>query len=226
MNYEEKLTDIIASLPEIEGGFLFAPERGVYGNQATEISSSDDLLQLALKFSKILSMLSVHFQDTGNFRVTFKDLVLFARVLEQGHWLFLFYRPSLSPSMINMTVQLAINIQSDETGANDNQEGASIQSPPASASVVTEKNILKELLDSNSELREPLACINEELSKYIGPVAGLIFEEFAEEWAAKFSPTIENLPELTRTLEKEIDNDSDRERFQKAVETIVTGGKH
>ena len=226
MNYEEKLTDIIASLPEIEGGFLFAPERGVYGNQATEISSTDDLLQLALKFSKILSMLSVHFQDTGNFRVTFKDLVLFARVLDQGQWLFLFHRPSLSPGMIDMTVKLAINIQSDETAPKENQEGASLQPPPASISVATDKNILKELLDSKSELREPLAGINDELSKYIGPVAGLIFEEVAEEWAANFSPTFENLSELTRTLKKEIDNDSDRESFQKAVEAILPGGQH
>ena len=31
MDYEVKLSDIIASLPEIEGGFLYSPDSGYLG---------------------------------------------------------------------------------------------------------------------------------------------------------------------------------------------------
>ncbi len=221
MNYEAKLSDIIASLPEIEGGFLFAPEKGVYANQATEISSNDDLLQIALKFSKIFSMLTVHFNDTGNFRVTFKDLVLFGMVLDQGQWLFLFHRPSLSPSMVNMTVQLALNIVTDETEQKDSQE---VTSPPVESSpppVPDENTTLETLLAPESDLSRPLNSIKDELSKYIGPVAELIFEELAEEWGTNFSPTLKTLPELIRLLEEEIDNDDDRKTFKKATDAFL-----
>ncbi|MBU1137937.1 MAG: hypothetical protein KKA76_03060 [Proteobacteria bacterium] len=221
MDYEAKLSDIIASLPEIEGGFLYTPEKGVYGNQATGISDDENLLQVALKFSKMLSMLSVHFHDTGNFRVTFKDLVLFGMVLDQGQWLFLFHRPSLSPSMINMTVQLALNIEANEAEQRGSQELISTPPEPEPSSVSTDNDTLKILMASESKLSKPLNRIKDELSKYIGPVAELIFEEFAEEWGKKFSPTLENLPELTRVFAEEIDNDDDRKSFEKTVKAFL-----
>lgn len=220
MDYEVKLSDIIASLPEIEGGFLYAPEKGIHGNNATAICRENDLLQIALKFSKIFSMISVHFRDTGNFRITFKDLVLFGMPLEHGQWLFLFHQPSLSPSMVNMTVQLALNIESDEAEQNTSQElspPAEPEPPPAA----NEQNILETLLAPESELRKPLTQIKEELSIYIGPVAELIFEEFTQKWANDFSPTRNSLPELTRVLEEEIDNENDREKFKKAVDAFL-----
>ncbi|MBU0943000.1 MAG: hypothetical protein KJ804_13605 [Proteobacteria bacterium] len=220
MNYEAKLSDIIASLPEIQGGFLFAPERGVYGNQATGITNVDDLLQVALKFSKIFSQFSVHFHDTGNFRVTFKDLVLFATVLEQGQWLFLFYRPSLSPSMVNMTVQLALNIQSDDEEEKDILEITPPLAEPTPTSITPENKARNTGIAPESKLNGPLNTLKNELSKYIGPVAELIFEDFREEWETKFSPTPENLPELIRVLAEEIDNANDRKTFKKAMETF------
>lgn len=37
MNYEAKLSDIIASLADIEGGFLYSPEDGLYADMSTAI---------------------------------------------------------------------------------------------------------------------------------------------------------------------------------------------
>ncbi len=33
MDYVAKLSDIIATLPEVSGGFLYARDRGIYSNQ-------------------------------------------------------------------------------------------------------------------------------------------------------------------------------------------------
>lgn len=75
MEYESKLTDIIASLPEVDGGFLYDPTRGIYSNQTAGTVDDLSLLQVSTKLSKIVSMLAVHFHDTGGIRVTFKDLI-------------------------------------------------------------------------------------------------------------------------------------------------------
>ncbi len=213
MDYEAKLSDIIASLPEIEGGFLFSPDNGIYANMASGIAGDEGLLQVALKFSKISSLLSVHFQDTGNFRATFKDLILFGMLVEKNHWLFLFYQPTLSPGMLNMTVKLALNIEESET--------ETAVSEPEPAHEAAGKSILPILLDPESELSEPLNTIKDALARYIGPVAELVFEETAEDWGNNFPPIHENLHELISVLENEIDDDDDREAFKGALKPFL-----
>ena len=51
MEYESKLSDIIASLPEISGGFLYAQDKGIYSNQTAGISTDDSLQQIDMKHS-------------------------------------------------------------------------------------------------------------------------------------------------------------------------------
>ncbi len=221
MDYEAKLSDIIASLPEIEGGFLYSPDSGIYANQATGLASDDGLFQVALKFSKIFSLLSVHFHDTGNFRATFKDLVLFGMLVDRDHWMFLFHRPTLSPTMLNMTVQLALHIETDEVEQGGTREKVPAPPEAESHSDATGDAILASLLAPESELSKPLNKIRDELAKYIGPVAELVFEESTAEWASNSPPTLAALPELMSVFEEEIDDDKDRTTFKEALKPFL-----
>lgn len=152
MEYEAKLSDIIASLPEITGGFLYAPDRGIYSNQTAGVAMDDSLQQVGQKLSKIVSMLSVHFHDTGAIRIHFKDMVLFGTITDTNNWLFLFHQPTLSPGMLKMTVQMALNIEPDEipqVQVNDGTGGAEIQEELHDTSG---ENITEILLDRSSGL--------------------------------------------------------------------------
>ena len=220
MEYEAKLSDIISSLPEVSGGFLYAPDIGIYSNQTAGFAGDESLQQVSLKLSKIVSMLSVHFHDTGSIRVSFKDLILFGTPIAGDHWLFLLHQPSLSPGMVKMTVQMALNIENEEVGQAEittispsddtNQETA-----PKSAS-----DIMDILLAPESELNKPLIIIQEQLAQYIGPVTELIFQDSIEEWASNNTPSIENLPELLSMLEVEIDDEEDRKVFRECLNSI------
>ena len=172
MEYESKLTDIIASLPEVDGGFLYNTTRGIYSNQTAGTFDDSSLLQASTKLSKIVSMLAVHFHDTGGIRVTFKDLILFGLMFEENNWLFLLHHPSLSPGMVKMTVQMALNIQHAEESA----------PPPVEAVVVDKEALFDILMSDESELRQPLTTIEEELATHIGPVAELVFVASINEW--------------------------------------------
>jgi len=194
MEYESKLTDIIASLPEVDGGFLYDPMRGVYSNQTAGTIDDTSLLQVSVKLSKIVSMLTVHFYDTGSIRVTFKDLILYGLMFEDNNWLFLFHHPSLSPGMVKMTVQMAFNIQQDE-------EPEPFETPP----VQNQEAFFDVLMHEESELREPLTTIQEELANHIGPVAELVFSDAIDEWKDT-PPSLETIPVLLDRLEQEIDD--------------------
>ncbi len=206
MEYEAKLTDIIESLPEIQGGFLYSPDRGIYSNQATGIADDIALQNVSIKLSKIVSMMIIHFHDTEGIRVTFKDLVLYGIMIEDNDWIFLLYQPSLSYSMIKMTVQMALNIKTEEP------ERTEQVSPP-----VTEKFDIESLMGPGSELGPPLITIQEELATHIGPVAELVFLDAVEAWS-KESPSKEALPALISSLEIEIDDEDAAKLFMENLQ--------
>lgn len=215
MEYESKLTDIIESLPEINGGFLYAPERGIYSNQTAGIADDISLQNVGVKLSKIMSMMAIHFHDTEGIRVTFKDLILYGVMTEDNHWLFLFYQPSLSFNMVKMTVQMALNIKFEE----EEEEIIEEPTPP-----VAKKFDIEDLAGPDSELGPPLITIQEELASHIGPVAEPVFLEAVEKWS-KNSPSIESLPELISALEMEIDDERAAKLFVKNLATYAGAKK-
>ena len=209
MEYESKLSDIIASLPEVDGGFLYDTTRGIYSNQTAGAMDDSSLLQVSTKLSKIVSMLAVHFHDTGAIRVTFKDLILFGLMFEKNNWLFLLHHPSLSPGMVKMTVQMALNIQVEEE-----------VSPPATPTVENE-SLLDVLMNDESELKDPMIAIQNELATHIGPVAELVFIDAIDEWSAFSPPSLETLPELLDILDKEIDDEEAGVLFRENLKSIL-----
>lgn len=219
MEYATKLSDIIASLPEIMGGFLYSAEQGVFSNQAESVADASALHRIGLKLTKASSMLSAHFHDTGAIRVTFKDLVLFGQMLGEGNWIFLFHDPSLSPGMIKMTVQMAINIEAEEEppamegqAIGDTEELPEAE-PGAPATYET-------LMAEDSELRTPLTIIRDELAKFIGPVAELVMEDTVETWAQTTPAELANLPALIEALSVELDGNDDFEQFKDSLKDI------
>lgn len=218
VEYPEKLSDIIASLPEVSGGFLYSPELGVYSNQTAGLCNDPSLYNVSVKLSKIVSMMSVHFHDTGGIRVCFKDLILCGMEIGNGHWLFLLHQPSLSPGMIKMTVQMALNIAPEpSTQTEISKPGHEIEVESESN---TTDNVVEILMAPESELRAPLTKIENNLAQYIGPVAGLVFQDSVEVWAKNCTPSLEHLPELVTMMAKEIDDGGDREDFIESLKNI------
>lgn len=201
MNYQVKLSDIIASLPEISGGFLYAQDKGILSNQTAGRIDDKSLQQTGLKLTEVVSMLSAHYHDTGDIRITFQNFVLFGTRIKNNQWMFLFHQPSLSPGMIKMTVQMALHVEQKE------------QKPEA--------NDLKKALSPDSQLNIPLNTIHEELTLYIGPVADLVFHDSIELWNSKTTPSLEAIPSLIAILETEIDNKAHRTAFKNKMNTLV-----
>lgn len=216
MDYEAKLTDIIASLPEISGGFLYEQERGIYSNQTAGIAEDDSLQQVALKLTKIVSMLTVHFHDTNGIRVAYKDLILFGTNIKDEEWMFLLHQPSLSAGMIKMTLQMALNISQKES-----PQYEPIQ--PLPEETIPAEILMESLFASDSELKEPLETIRSTLAHYIGPVAELVFQDSIEVWSVTAPPAREKLPELISILENEIDDKNDRTAFRNELNNLSKG---
>ncbi len=219
MEYELKLSDIIASLPEVSGGFLYSPDKGVYSNQTGTAGNDTALQQVSLKLTKIVSMLSIHFNDTGGIRIIFNNHILFGMKIDEGNWLFLLHQPSLTPGMLKMTVQMALNLQEEEKPPEQAPQAEVVSSEDETDAGPDSEALVASLISPESELSKPLLAIQEELATQIGPVAELIFEDSVATWCTTSSPSIENLPELVAMFAEEIDDDSDRETFMENVKS-------
>lgn len=221
MEYESKLSDIIASLPEVAGGFLFAPDKGLYSNQTIGITDADSLQQVGIKLSKIVTILTVHFHDTKSIRVNFKDLILYGTGIQNGHWLFLLHQPSLSPEMLKMTVQMALNIEEDPSEYAETQQ-SNLSSPAASEEANVkpsqEQDSMTVLMAPNSELSAPLTIIKENLALHIGPIAHLVFEDSIDIWVANGKPSLDRIPDLIGMLEEETDNEDARNSLRNCID--------
>lgn len=220
MEYESKLSDIIASLPEVNGGFLYNPARGIYSNQSAGTGDDISLQHVSEKLSKTVSMFTVHFHDTRSIRVTFRELILHGQIIEDNHWLFLLHQPSLSSDMVKMTVQMALNIKDDDEYQQDSTfPAANIAESETEA--VEKEPILAILMKSESELRKPLTAIQDELAVHIGPVAQLAFQDAIKTWNSSNTPSLESLPALLSLLEEEIDDDKSREIFRSKLRSAA-----
>lgn len=217
MEYEAKLSDIIASLPEVSGGFLYSIEKGVYANQTSDFAGDASIEKICSKLINIVSMLTEHYQDTGGIRVSFKEYILYGTQIAPDHWLFLLHQPSLSTGMIKMTVGMAMNIEAEESPTHAPEAPSQENSPAPTENTTSDagESIMDILLAPESELRDPLSNMEEQLAHFIGPVAGLIFKDSVEAWARNGTPSMENFPALLDMIENEIDDEDDSIAFRK-----------
>lgn len=217
MEYEARISNIIASLPEVLGGFLYHPQKGIYSKQTAALASDDSLQEIGLKLTKIVSMISVHFQDTGDIRVCFKDLILYGTRIDEGGWLFLLHHPSLSPGMLKMTVQMALNIEPDPSLPAKLPNTSQDLDAPAPLQDNPKKDAIDNLLTPQSPFKEPLDAIQEQLAQHIGPIADLVFRDSLEIWAAQAPLSLANLPGLVSLLEEEIEDEGERQIFRDSL---------
>lgn len=218
MEYEAIISNIIASLPEVLGGFLYHPQKGIYSKQTAALASDDSLQEVGLKLTKIVSMISVHFQDTGDIRVCFKDLILYGTRIDEGGWLFLLHHPSLSPGMLKMTVQMALNMGPDPS-LPPNLPDNTLQehNTPSQPQDSPRNTSIDALLGPHSPLKKTLDDIQGQLAQHIGPIAGLVFQDSLEIWAAQAPPSLDGLPGLVSLIEEEIEDEGERQIFRDSL---------
>ncbi len=224
MNYEAKLSDIIASLADIEGGFVYSAEDGLYADISPDIATPESLSRIGEKFTRINSLLAPHYFDISRLRITFKDLVLCAIPLPESYWLFLFCRPGLSPTMLNMTVQLALNVGDDESESISPSAEVPIHEETPDTIDQEEESVhdlLESLLQPASRMSRPLLEIKELLPEFIGPVADLVFEESIRKWAELETPSRENMLDFNDIILLEIDDENDREQITEITKTFL-----
>jgi len=214
MNHKTFLSDLITSLPEINGAFLFSSRSGIVAKQLDQVTSGFNPLAIGKKITGIAAIASKQLNDITQIEVNFETMILSGRLLPDQNWLFLLHAPELSSGMIRMALQMALN--------NSNQEGddaeANQADPPAEDAI---KQVdLEVLMSPGAPLAKPLNILQDELANFIGPAAVPVFQDIVNAWCQEYTPARDTLKHLIPLIDKEIESAEDINTFHTNIKDL------
>lgn len=224
MNQTVFLSDLAASLPEVKGAFLFAPQAGILAQQLDDSTRHFNPLAIGEKLTRIATIASDQLHDLTKVEVTFDTMILSGRKLPDQSWLFLIHAPELSSGMIKIALQMALN-----NSANDIDTPAPHYEPVVEAIVAeappVEEEIIRTvdteaLMAAGTPLANPLNVLLEELANYIGPAAVPVFHDILTIWGQEYNPSTDTLKHLIPLIANEIDDSDDKESFLNHIATL------
>lgn len=209
------LSDLITSLPEVNGAFLFSYESGIIAKDLDQQTSGFNPLAIAKKIAGIAAIASEQLNDITQIEVNFDTMILSGRLLPDQNWLFILHTPELSSGMIKMALQMALknrSQESDDTEANQAE-------PPAVEEI---KQVdLAAMMSPGAPLAKPLNILQDELAYFIGPVAIPLFQDIVNTWCQEHTPALNTLKHLVPLIEKEIDDTKDIKAFHANIKNLI-----
>jgi hypothetical protein len=223
MNHELFLADIVSSMPEISGAFLFNPQSGLLATHSGGDGRSFEAPGVAKKMAVVAALASNQFQDLNQLQLRFDAMVLSGRLLPDGNWLCLLYTPELSVGMIRMALQIALNnsAQGFDTSPTPAvvQEQPVTEPPPAPEKKRADSETDPEvLLVPGAPLAGPLTVLQEGLAQCIGPVAVPVFHELLLAWCQQHTPSTTTIKHLVTLIEQEIEDKEGIREFHRVTD--------
>lgn len=181
--------DELKAIPGVVGACLFGAQEGLLQTNLPGIFKPEKLTEVGKQLSKLLKAGGMSFSDINDLTLHYDESVVIARELRKGLLVFAICDPSFNHNLLTMSLNLLQEEIKDQTDI-----------PPAADSGASSSLDGRE---ASPELVQTLDEIRTLLSKVLGPMAGIIFDEIHQEWARQ-GATAERLPALLESLNVEI----------------------
>lgn len=203
----QQMIDDLKSIPGVIGAFGYRTKQGILCNNLPSLFKQERLAEVAKNLAKIAAAGRLGFPDMAEVLINFEESVILCRPLGTGDLLITVCDPSINMNLLTLSLNLALE---------------DFDSTAAEAPVAVAPRVDPAQLRESGPLAEPLQAMVQMLAKVMGPMAGIVFNEALESWAAEQPPTPARLPALLEALCREIDDPEKVERFRKLVESQST----
>lgn len=181
--------DELKAIPGVVGACLFGSQEGLLQSNLPEIFKAEKLTAVGKQLTKLLMAGRMSFADINDLSLYYDESVIIARELSKGMVIFVVCDPSFNHNLLTMS----LNLLQEELRDNP---AAALAAPSVNAAPVATASAGAELEPLMKELTAALA-------KVLGPMAGIIFNEVRQAWAAQ-GATSARLPQLIEMLNEEI----------------------
>ncbi len=204
------LIDELKVIPGVIGACIVNSQDGLKVTNLPTIFKPERLTLVGKHLSKLYSVGRMSFDDLTDITLNYDESVVVARELEKDTLIFAICDPSFNHNLLSMSFNLLQEEFKLGNFSTATAETKSVASPP-SPQVVS--GAMENLL---TEMRESLG-------KILGPMAGFVFDEVAEEWMDQGAPEFSRVEELIEQLNQEI---SDQDKIDKYRQVIASSLKN
>lgn len=189
--------DELKSVPGVIGAYLFNLKTGVLSNNLPGLFKEDKLVSLGRMLIKMNSAGRRNFPDIVEGTLFFEESVIVLREVSGGTCLIAICDPVYNSNLLTMSMNLTL----EELKTSDEPAAAA---PPPTAAAPSPASPSADQLMARGPLAAPLKEMQALLSKVLGPMAQIVFQDALAEWAANNPPTSAALPQLVELLAREI----------------------
>lgn len=204
------LIDELKVIPGVIGACIVNSQDGLKVTNLPTIFKPERLTLVGKHLSKLYSVGRMSFDDLTDITLNYDESVVVARELEKDTLIFAICDPSFNHNLLSMSFNLLQEEFKLGNFSTTTAETKSVVSPP-SPQVVS--GAMEDLL---TEMRESLG-------KILGPMAGFVFDEVAEEWMDQGAPEFSRIEELIEQLNQEI---ADQDKIDKYRQVITSALKN
>ncbi|WP_020674931.1 hypothetical protein [Geopsychrobacter electrodiphilus] len=183
--------DELKAIPGVVGACLFGAQEGLLQSNLPGIFKPEKLSAVGKQLTKLLVAGRMSFSDLNDLSLHYDESAVIARELRKGLTIFVICDPSFNHNLLTMSLNL-LQEEMNEQGGGGTLLEATVPADDAGGAAQVGPD-LDPLLDEIKGL----------LSKVLGPMASIIFDEILQEWSLK-GATVDRLGALMEMLHQEI----------------------
>jgi len=210
----------LKSIPGMIGAAIYRPGQGVLCSNLPALFKSERLAEMARLFAKVHAAGRLNFPDLAEILISYDEAVVVGRRIAGNDLLLAFCDPSINMNLLTMSLNLAF----EEYAGNRDEpvDGDATPHPASGAAQDGSESIDPQKLRSAGPLAPPLQVMNQLLSKIMGPMATIVFDDAVSLWCRDQQPATAGLPKLLEILCQEIGDDEKARTYRDLVRNQLT----
>ena len=214
----QQLIDDMKDIPGVIGACTYRSKDGILNNNLPSLFKEERLQETAKHLAKIHAAGRLNFPDLTEIMMNYEESVIVFRQINMNDHLITVCDPGMNMNLLAMSLNLAIENLPEQTGAElepDLKPEATTTPGPLS------KPDINALL-TKGPIAQPLQAMSKLLSKIIGPMAKIIFEESLIRWVHNSETKKGSLSKLLEIICQEIGDPEKSKEYRDLVRQKMT----
>lgn len=202
-----QLIDELKVIPGVIGACIVNSQDGIKVSNLPTIFKPERLLIVGKHLLKLYSAGRDSFSDLTDITLNYDESVVVARELEKNTLVFVICDPTFNHNLMTMSLNL---LQEEYKIGN-----FSTAEPPVAAATQPSQ------VEMSGKMQDLLAEMKGALGKILGPMAGFVFDEMAEEWAEQGNPDFSRIEVLLDLLNQEISEQDKIDSYRQLISPML-----
>jgi len=204
----QQLIDDMKAIPGVIGACTYNSQDGILDNNLPSLFKHDRLDDTARQLAKIHAAGRLNFPDLTEVMINYEESVVVFRQIDLNNHLIAICDPGINMNLLGMSLNLAIeNVQ---PGTETESPAKEVEKPARTAPDV-------DTLLTKGPTAQPLQAMQKLLTKVIGPMAKIVFEDAVIRWAPENAMKKGSLSKLLEIICQEIGDNEKSSEYRNLV---------